>query len=42
MALEAQDIEDDRQSEAVDRYAQQLVTSSNLWRVARNRSREDR
>lgn len=40
MALEAQDIGDDRQREAVDRYAQQLVVSGNLWRVAPNRSRE--
>jgi predicted DNA-binding mobile mystery protein A len=40
MALEAQDIGDDRQREAVDRYAQQLVTSGNLWRLAPNRSRE--
>ena len=40
MALEAQDIGDDRQREAVDRYAQQLVASGNLWRLAPNRSRE--
>jgi predicted DNA-binding mobile mystery protein A len=31
MALEAQDIEDDRQREALERYAQQLVTSGKLW-----------
>jgi predicted DNA-binding mobile mystery protein A len=37
MALEAQDIEDERQSEAVERYAQQLVTSGNPWRAGRSR-----
>jgi predicted DNA-binding mobile mystery protein A len=36
MALEAQDIDDDRQSEAVERYADQLVGSSNLWRASRS------
>lgn len=34
MALEAQDIDEARQSEAVERYAQQLVDSGKLWRDA--------
>ncbi len=38
MALEAQDIDADQQSEAVERYADQLVTSGNPWRAARSRS----
>lgn len=37
MALEAQDVDDDRQGEAVERYAQQLVTSGNPWRAGRQR-----
>jgi predicted DNA-binding mobile mystery protein A len=37
MALEAQGIDDDRQSEAVERYAQQLMASGNPWRAARSR-----
>lgn len=37
MALEAQDIDDSRRSEAVDRYARQLVASGSPWRVARSR-----
>jgi predicted DNA-binding mobile mystery protein A len=37
MALEAQDIDDDRQREAVERYAQQLVASGNPWRASRSR-----
>lgn len=37
MALEAQDIDDSRKSEAVQRYAQQLVASGSPWRVARSR-----
>lgn len=37
MALEAQDIDDDRQSEAVERYAQQLVAGGNLWRPGQSR-----
>jgi predicted DNA-binding mobile mystery protein A len=32
MALEAQDIDDARQSEAVERHAQQLLAGGNLWR----------
>jgi predicted DNA-binding mobile mystery protein A len=37
MALEAQDIEDERQSEAVERYAQQLMARGNPWRAGRRR-----
>jgi predicted DNA-binding mobile mystery protein A len=37
MALEDQEIEDDRRSEAVERYAQQLLTSGNPWRAGRKR-----
>jgi predicted DNA-binding mobile mystery protein A len=37
MALEAQDIDDDRQSETVDRHTQQLVASGDIWRKARHR-----
>ncbi len=33
MALEAQDVDEDRQNEAVERYAQQLVASGKLWRA---------
>jgi predicted DNA-binding mobile mystery protein A len=33
MALEAQDIDDERQREAAERYAQQLISSGNPWRV---------
>jgi predicted DNA-binding mobile mystery protein A len=42
MALEAQDIDDDRQSEAVERQAQQLVASGNLWRTRRSPSRPEK
>jgi predicted DNA-binding mobile mystery protein A len=42
MALEAQDIDDDRQSEAVERYAQQLVANGNLWRPGRSRLRREK
>jgi len=38
MALEAQDIDEDRQGEAIERYADQLVASGDLWRAARSRS----
>ena len=38
MALEAQEIDEDRQSEAIERYADQLVVSGDLWRAARSRS----
>jgi predicted DNA-binding mobile mystery protein A len=37
MALEAQDIEDERRSEAVERYAQQLMARGNPWRAGRRR-----
>lgn len=36
MALEAQGIDDDRQREAIDRYAQQLTASGKLWRAGRD------
>jgi predicted DNA-binding mobile mystery protein A len=44
MALEDQDIEDELQSEAVERYAQQLLTSGNPWRAGRDprRARNER
>jgi predicted DNA-binding mobile mystery protein A len=42
MALEAQNIDEDRQSEAVERYADQLVGSSNLWRAPRSRAPRER
>ncbi len=32
MSLEAQEIDQDRQDEAVERYAQQLVADGNPWR----------
>src|SRR5580692_513812 len=38
MALEAQDIDDDRQNEAVARYAQNLVAGGNPWRAAGSQS----
>lgn len=41
MALEAQDIDEDRQSEAVERYTDQLVASGDLWGAARSRSPRD-
>jgi predicted DNA-binding mobile mystery protein A len=34
MALEAQDIPAERQQEAVERYARELVESGKLWRIA--------
>ncbi len=42
MALEGQDIEDERQSEVVERYAQQLMTSGNPWRAVRSRRQPER
>jgi predicted DNA-binding mobile mystery protein A len=39
MALEAQGIEDDRQSEALDRYARQLVAQGTIWRAQLGRQR---
>ena len=41
MALEAQDIDDARQDEAIERYAQELVASGKLWRAERSRSRRE-
>jgi predicted DNA-binding mobile mystery protein A len=41
MALEAQDIDKDRQREAVERLAQQLVANGNLWRPRRSSSRPE-
>jgi predicted DNA-binding mobile mystery protein A len=38
MALEAQEIDDDHQREAVERQAQQLVADGSLWRAARSGS----
>lgn len=38
MALEAQDIDENRQSEAVERHAQRLLADGNLWRPRRSRS----
>lgn len=38
MALEAQDIDEARQNEAVERYAQQLMDSGKLWRTPPDRS----
>jgi len=38
MALEAQGIGDERKREAVDRYAQQLAASGNVWRAGREGS----
>jgi predicted DNA-binding mobile mystery protein A len=37
MALEAQDIEDNRRHEAIERHAQQLVASGSQWRAGRSR-----
>jgi hypothetical protein len=42
MALEAQEIDDGRQAEAIERYAQELVVSGKLWRTERNRPRRER
>ncbi len=39
MALEAQDIDSDRQREAIERYAQQLVDSGKLWRAEQDNSK---
>jgi predicted DNA-binding mobile mystery protein A len=38
MALEAQDIDESRQREAIERQAHELVTRGDLWRVRRRRS----
>jgi predicted DNA-binding mobile mystery protein A len=42
MALEDQSIEDDRQREAIDRYAYQLVARGSVWTTRRARSRAER
>jgi predicted DNA-binding mobile mystery protein A len=42
MALEAQDIEEDRQSEAVEHHARELLASGNLWRPRRSPSRREK
>ena len=39
MALEAQDIDEGRQREAVERYAEQLIGSGKLWRPGQSASR---
>ena len=36
MALEAQQIDSDRQHAAIDRYARQLTASGKVWRAARD------
>jgi predicted DNA-binding mobile mystery protein A len=41
MALEDQDIDADRQSEAIERYAQQLVASGKLWRAEPSRPSDE-
>lgn len=42
MALEAQDIDDDRRTDAIELYAQRLMTSGNPWRAGRSRSQRDK
>ncbi len=42
MALEAQEIDDAHQSEAVERYAQQLLANGNPWRAEQRRSHQSR
>jgi predicted DNA-binding mobile mystery protein A len=42
MALEAQDIEDDRHTEAIERHARQLVDSGSQWRPGRSQSPPER
>jgi predicted DNA-binding mobile mystery protein A len=42
MALEAQDIEEDRQTDAIELYAQQLVVSGNPWRAGRSRAQREK
>jgi hypothetical protein len=42
MALEDQGINDDRQREAVDQYARQLVAKGRIWDTARAQSRGER
>jgi predicted DNA-binding mobile mystery protein A len=40
MALEAQEIDDARQSDAVERYAQELLANGNPWRAAQSRPQQ--
>jgi predicted DNA-binding mobile mystery protein A len=42
MALEAQDVDEDRQSEAVERHAQQLLASGALWRPRRRSAKPEK
>lgn len=42
MALEAQEVDDARQDEAIERYAQQLVASSKLWRTVPTQARREK
>jgi predicted DNA-binding mobile mystery protein A len=42
MALEAQDIDEDRQSEAIERHAQRLLAGGNLWRPRRSPSKPEK
>lgn len=37
MALEAQDIEAERQADAIELYAEKLITNGNPWRAGRSR-----
>jgi predicted DNA-binding mobile mystery protein A len=41
MALEAQDIDEDQQGEAAERYARQLVAGGKLWRQPRSQPRRE-
>jgi hypothetical protein len=41
MALESQGIGEEREREAIDRYAQQLITSGNVWRAGLEGPRAD-
>jgi hypothetical protein len=41
MALESQEIGAEREREAVDRYAQQLSASGNVWRAGLEGPRAD-
>lgn len=41
MALEAQDIDESRHREAIERQAHQLLASGDLWRASRRRSGPD-
>jgi len=41
MALEAQGIDEDRQREAIERHAEQLIESGKLWRPGQSASRRE-